>query len=99
MRSNNVAWGKRLLQGGINVNVVKIQATVSLELNRRHLLDIFNNSPSASNLLFQGHCWPYLMQLNTFHVFHNNVLAADSICRVVTPFQDFWYWDPCFGLH
>lgn len=88
-----------MLQCGINVDVVEIQATVSLEINRRHLLNIFNNSPGTSNPLLQGHCWPFLMQLDTFGVFHNNVLAADSICRIITPFKDFWYGDPRFGLH
>lgn len=99
MRSNNIAWCKRVFQCGINVNVVEIQATVGLELDRCHLLDIANNCRGTSNLLLQGHCWPYLMQLNTLSVFHNDVLAADSICRVITPFKNFWYGDPCFGLH
>lgn len=99
MRPNSIAMCKRLLKCRTNVDVVKVEAAVSLEINSRHLLNTINNSPSASNLLFPGHCWPYLMQLNTFDVFHNNVLAPDSVRRVVTPFKNCWYGDRRVGLY
>lgn len=100
MRSNNIATCVRLLECRIDVHVVEVQAAVSLEINSRHLLNTINNSPSASYLLFSGHLWPYLMQWNTFDVFHYYVFATYSICRgVVIPFKNYWYGDRRVGLH
>lgn len=44
MRPNNIAWSKRKLQCGINFDVVKVQATVGMEINRRHFLDTISNN-------------------------------------------------------
>ena len=99
MRSNHIAWGNGMFHCGINVNVVEVQATVSMKIEGRHLLDISDDSPCTSNLLLQGHRWPYLMQLNTFSMFHDDVLTADSVGRAITPVKDFRYGDPCSGFH
>ena len=99
MGSNDIAWCERMLHRGINVNVIRIEATVSMEINRRHLLHFSDDSPSTSNLLFQGHCWPYLMQLSAFGVFHDDILALDVICSYITPFEDFRDGNRCCGLH
>lgn len=61
MRPNNIAWFKRLLHCGVEFDVVKLEATVSMEIDRRDLLDVSDDSPGTSHLLLQGHCWSYLM--------------------------------------
>lgn len=39
------------------------------------------------------------MQLNARRMFHNDILAANSVGGVIAPVKDFWRWHGCIKLN
>ena len=51
----------RLLVGGVQFDIGKVQAGVSWKLSLCHLLYVHRDGTDTNDLLFPGHCWPSLV--------------------------------------
>ena len=79
MRADAEVLVQRQLRSGVDGGIDKIQAPISWKFHVDNFFDLPIDSVYASDLLFSRHDWPFLVQLNTGGVFHNNVFATNGV--------------------
>lgn len=77
----------------------QIQTSKIWKFEIHHFFDLLIYRIYAIDLLIASHLWPFLVQLDTFGVFHNDVFAPLSIFRIITPTKDGGYRDVGLGLY
>ena len=88
-----------LLKASIERSINKIQAPVSWEFDVYHFFDLLIYSVYTSDLLVPSHTWPFLVQLNTGGVFHDDVLAPNGVLSIAAPVKDFRYGNTGISLY
>jgi hypothetical protein len=69
---------QRQLRSGVKRGIDKIQAPVSWKFDLYYFFDLPIDSVYASDFLVPSHDWPFLLQLNTAGVFHDDVFATNG---------------------
>ena len=69
-------WHRR---GGVKRAIDKVYTAIRWKVDCCYLLNRHADGLGAIDLLLPGHQWPFLVQLNTCSMFHNDILTADGI--------------------
>ena len=65
--------------GGVERGIDKVETSIRWKVDYCYLLNTHTNGLDAHNLLLPGHCWPFLVQLNTSGMFCDDILTANGI--------------------
>lgn len=77
----------------------QIQTSKIWKFEVHHFFDLLIYGIYAIDLLIASHLRPFLVQLDTFGVFHNDVFAPNGICRIIAPIKDGGYRNVGLGLY
>lgn len=99
VRSDAEPLVQSLLGGCDERSIGEVQAPVSWKFNIHHFFDLLINGVYASDFLAPGHGWPFLMQLNTGGVLHDDIFATNSVGSIIAPVKDIRYRNAGIGLH
>lgn len=77
----------------------EIQAAIDRKLKVDGFFQIPTYVLDTADLLAHVHGWPFVAQVDTRCVFHDDVFAAYKIGSVIAPVQYLRYWDTSSSLH
>lgn len=95
MRSDEEVASKGDTVSGVDEVVVDIDATVCREGQIVQFLHQKCETLDTSHMLERVHLRPYLVQLYTGSILHDDILRPAWICWIITPIENLWYWDTC----
>lgn len=98
MGPNTKILCKGHLATSVDVGIGKIQTPVRREGDCCYLLHIGRNAMDTVDPLVCGHSWPFLVQLNSHRMFHDDILAANGVRCIVAPVKDDWNRHSSIGL-
>lgn len=78
---------------------VKVYAAICGKVQVDDRFQVLLNRLDATNLSGHIHGVPDLMQLDTFGMFHYDILAANWILSIIRPVQYSRYWDVSSRLY
>lgn len=93
MRSDEEVAFKGDTVSGVDEFVVKVDATVCREGQIVQFLHQKGETLDASHMLERVHPWPYLVQLHTGSILHDDILRPAWVRWIITPIENLWYWD------